>query len=106
MSIEEQDQIYGRLSRQHAESWRAAGALGAKLQSFREALANAVTNLNDRDLLGPGGLGPQGTIANALRATQEIPDRQVVLDTLRELQVELERLREFRTQLDRLKTTP
>jgi len=82
VGIEEQDQVFGRLSRQSGESWRKVSAFGAKAGEFRIALLDAAQNLNDRDLLGPEGLGPQGTIAAAIRAAHEIPDRQAVLVTL------------------------
>lgn len=106
MSIEEQDQILGRLTRQCSEAFRTINALGAKIHSFGTDLSDIAKNLNSRDLLGPDGLGPKGTIATAIRVAQEIPDRQIVVNTLEELRAETERYNDLRTQLDRFKTAP
>lgn len=101
MSIEEQDQILGRLTRQCGESFRTINALGVKIQEFGTALADIAKKFHSNDLLGPDGLGPKGTIAAAIRAAQEIPDRQAVLDTLAELQAEMERYTDLRAQFNR-----
>lgn len=73
MSIEEQDQILGRLTRQCSEAFRTVNVLGVKIQEISTALADVAKKLNGRDLLGPDGLGPKGTIAQALRASQSDP---------------------------------
>jgi hypothetical protein len=104
MSIEEQDQILGRLTRLRSDSFRTVNMLGVKVQELSAALAGIAKELRSNDLLGPDGLGPEGTIAAAIRAAHGIPDRQVVLDTLVELQAEMERYNDLRIQLDRFNT--
>ena len=101
MSIEEQDQILGRLTRQCSESFRTINALGVKIQEFGAALSEIAMKLNSRDLLSGNCLGPQGTVARAILAAQGIPDRQAVISSLEELRDEMERYRDLRAQLDR-----
>ena len=100
MSIEEQDQILGRLTRQSGESRRKATALHAKVDAFRAELIEIPKA--PWDFWGPDALGPDGGIARAIQAAQRIPDRQTVIDTLGELRTELERLKDLKDHLARL----
>jgi hypothetical protein len=100
VSIEEQDQIFGRLTRQSGESRRRATALHAKVEAFRTELIEIPKTL--KDFWGPDALGPDGAIAKAIQAAQRIPDRQSVIESLEELRTELERLKELASHLARL----
>jgi len=91
MSTEEQDQIFGRLTRQSRDSRRQIAALNAKLQEFRSRLRDVATAFS--------GFDAPGALQRAVEATQQMPDRSVVLETLEELRLEQERLRENESHL-------
>lgn len=90
MSVEEQDQILGRLTRESRESRQRIAALNAKLQEFRDRCRDVSVAFSSFD--GPA-------FAGAVRAAKALPDRSAVLDALEELRLEQERLQGIGAQL-------
>jgi len=88
MSIEEQDQIFGRLSRQERESKKALAALQTRISEISKDLATA------SDKLGRT-VGGFDQISYAIEAIQSITDKESMLKTLGDL-------REERTNLERI----
>ncbi len=94
MSTEEQDLIFGRLTRQDRECRRNLAALDAKLKGVAE-------NLVDIGRRFSGFLLPEGNerIRAAIEATEGLPDKDSVLELLREIQNERERAIRIAEQL-------
>ena len=103
MSAEEQDYILWKLQRQRDGSWSAVNAMAAKIQDSGAAMAEASKKLRSHDLLGPDGVK---AIHTAMEAVGQIPDRQAVIDSLKELKAELERCRDLQAQVARFHNPP
>ncbi len=94
MSTEEQDQTLGRLTRQDRECRRNLAALDANLKEAGEVLAATAKRFD-------GFLLPEASerIRAAIEAVEGLPDRDELLQALREIQKERERSTEIVKQL-------
>jgi hypothetical protein len=97
MSIEEQDQILGRLIREQKESRKRLAALNAKLREVGADLSAIGSALN-RELIAPEV--PE-RISNAIDAVQGLPGKDSILKTLHELREERNKTEQISEQLKR-----
>jgi hypothetical protein len=88
MSTKEQDQILGRLTREGKECQRNIATLEYKVSAFARSLLEVSQKLNG---FGKPDPKPIGTVDDAVSAVGRIPDKQSIIDTLRELQNERDR---------------
>jgi len=94
VSIEEQDQILGRLTRERRESVKHLAALSAKLEQAGAELQRVGAEFK-------GFLLPEAerAISKARQAIPHIPNSEALLATLQELEAERKRLNDIETSL-------
>lgn len=94
MSIEEQDQILGRLTRERRDCVKHLAALNAKLEQAAAELQKVGIDL--KGFLLPDA---ERAIAKARQAIPRIPNTEDLLATLQELETERQRLNGIETNL-------
>jgi hypothetical protein len=96
MSDDEQDQILGRLIRQRNESRRTLAALQTKLEEVAANLSRIAKSIES--LWQPGRIAPDAFAREALEA---LPDKEGLLEALKEFRDEKQKLAEIEARIER-----